>query len=183
MILVAVVALTLNPGQIPDIVADAELAKLCTVERHPSKSDCQRLVIHIADYHFVDRKPFAAGLRDQDATITKEQIATAYNEHVARVRRVQAQQTAVIQRLVDRHGVKDVHKGSLTDADGITIAFIIASLRRTRKRDSPMWLRIGAPGQMVVNRKLEVVRPVEDTRAFLGAGTSYNDRLLVRIRW
>lgn len=163
----AVLLITFAFAQIPP--DDAELAKLAKVDVTPARMERKRQIVHAADYHFVPRNAYAADLRSLEPDITEADIEADYKEHLATVKKVQAEQRALLEYLISRHDVKAVHQEGLTDRDRIAFAFMVASLRRSNNRDSVQRLRIGAAGQLVVAGKLKAVLPAEDTTAFEAA--------------
>jgi hypothetical protein len=102
-------------GQIqPD---DAELAKLCMVERLPARAERKRQIVQICDWHIVPPEAYASDLRSQDATITDDEIEVSYRELLAEVEAVQAEQRKLLVYLIERYDVQSVHVEGLTEAD------------------------------------------------------------------
>ena len=105
-----------------------------SVEVTPAKSKRTRQIIHIENWHFVDRAAFIADL-DTEAgkPLTEEQIEFEWAAFLDDVEAVQTDQQKLIQELVKSHGVKSVYLEGLTDADMDEYRKLAAALKNWKE--------------------------------------------------
>jgi hypothetical protein len=69
--------------------------------------DSRLTIIHIRDWHFVDKERFTVDVRDEsDTEISDDEVSTLFAEHRAIVETVQKQQSRVLRAQLKKHGVK-----------------------------------------------------------------------------
>lgn len=104
------------------------------VKRHGPDAPPTHRIVHIADWHFVERDDYAADLRSlSDEPISDEDIDRRFAELLDEVERVQDQQMAVLRWLIKQHGLKRVHIEGLTKRDQFIIDAKIRVLRNVGK--------------------------------------------------
>jgi hypothetical protein len=149
-------------------------------------------IIHLRDWHFVRKEPFAASLRGSTADpLTDEEIAAAYDGLLDEVELVQLEQVAILRRLIGDHGLRRIHLEGLIDGDQRLFAIKVASLREAaqdiaelRAFDEPSiaegieelerqhrrdLLEVGAAGRLLLAGEIKEVVPLEDPAAFSAA--------------
>ena len=156
------------------------------VEAKPIDNPTQFL-IHILDWHFVDKADFLADMKDQGIT---ENLDVTYLKHLDDVEAVQSQQKALLQALKEKYFVNEVFIEGLSAEDqeefnsrveqlrtlGRTLEAIrllnqareneevkakLGTVETSHRREL---LRIGAAGQLQSKRTLKVL-PAEDKAA------------------
>jgi hypothetical protein len=101
-------------------------------------------IVHIRDWHFVSREDFAA-----DTGLADEKLDEAYAEHLELVQKIQASQREALA------GVKKVHVEGLAPGDMVVLAAMIRLQRKSP--DHTTGLKLGAAGQLMVEKKLNVL--------------------------
>lgn len=119
-----------------------------TLQQHPDIADVKRYgsdeqplhrIIHIADWHYVDREDYAADLRSlSDEPISDEDIDRRFAELLGEVDRVQVQQMAVLRWLIKHFGLKQVHLEGLTKPDQLIFNAKVEGLRVVGKELSDL---------------------------------------------
>ena len=66
-------------------------------------------IIHIADYHYVNREDFTASVRTVRPDATEEEIADEHVEFLKDVERIQTQQMKALRKLIKEHGIRTVY--------------------------------------------------------------------------
>jgi hypothetical protein len=142
-------------------------------------------IIHILNYHYVTPESFAADLKDQDSTITQEQIDRAYSYFLKVLEANQRDQMKLLRRLIKKHNLKGVYVEGLTEQNHKgTLRFIETLKKYERTKTDPPEsdidrlvaaqnrldrLELGAAGLLVVSGELESILPAEDSVAFEAA--------------
>jgi hypothetical protein len=122
-------------------------------------------IIHIADLHLIDRDDLAADLRDQDSTVTDDDVDAEHQAIVAAVGRVQASQRELLRWLSKYEDVRSVYIEGLTDRDEATYATMVRLVEKGRLDPA----LIGAAGQALIAGHIDAVLPAEDEAAYLAA--------------
>ncbi|QDT95639.1 hypothetical protein [Gimesia aquarii] len=151
-------------------------------------------IIHILNYHYVTPEVFAADLKDQDSTITQEQIDKQYFEFLKRGGSLQKEQVKLLRRLIKRRKLKSVYIEGLTEKNYKGTMRFIETLKNYEKYKTPPessfdklvaaqnrldLLELGAAGQLVVNGELETLLPAEDLEAMEAANPVRDDGKIV----
>ncbi|QDV53686.1 hypothetical protein [Gimesia fumaroli] len=138
-------------------------------------------VIHILNWHYVSPDVFATDLKEQDSTLTQEQIDQQYHEFLGSVEAIQKQQMKLLRRLIKKHKLKAVYIEGLTEKNHKDVMKSIESIKEYEKtKDDPPdvilefltgqdKLVIGAAGRLVVKGELKTLLPAEDAKAFEAA--------------
>lgn len=184
------------PASVFDISADVmpflrQRPHVAGVERYGPNQPAHR-IIHIADWHFVEKKAFAADLGSSD-----DEIDALYEQHFDDVAAIQDQQIELLRALI-RAGLKIIHIEGLAVGDEFIFKAKIKALRRAGDELAALLeekanllalepdsetraiieqieaveaehrrnlLRLGAAGKLALNGEIEVL-PLEDAEAF-----------------
>lgn len=181
------------PG--PDAEALRSLPGVHSVVVHPASKDATHRIIHIRNWHFVPKADFAADLRSLEGeALSDEEIETRYDEFLAEVDTVQAEQRMLLMSLIEHHGLKQVAIEGLTKHEIAAFEKRIEVLRDFEKHkptgDSPIdlfilemnrhdLLEIGAAGQLYLQGKLGEVLPAEEVSALEEANPVSDDGKVV----
>ena len=152
-------------------------------------------VIHVRDWHFVDRERFAIDVRDEsDTELTDADVGELFAEHRLTVAAIQKRQKRVIRKLVKKLKIKQVFH------EGFTAEQLPAYQKRikvlkdfkpylpdgnsgldqlTRHEYQTDMLQIGAPGQLLIDGHIEAVLPAEDAEAYEAANPVQADGRIV----
>jgi len=160
LLLVCIAVLSFAPTR-RILPAIEQVEGVARVERLVSPWRATRCVVHVADYHAVDRAALAAALRDQDRNVTDADIEAEYDRIMAKVRRVQANQLRLIRWLAKEHGVDAIFMEGLTDRDKDAYAEMLYLVGMDKLDPA----RIGAAGQAFLEESIEVVLPAEEDEA------------------
>lgn len=151
-------------------------------------------IIHILNDHYVAPEVFAADLKDQDSTITQEQIDKRYLEFLKKVKSLQKEQVKLLRRLIKRYKLKSVYIEGLTEKNYKGTMRFIETLKNYEKTKTPPESdfdilveaqnsidlnELGAAGQLVVNGELETLLPAEDSEAMEAANPVRDDGKVV----
>lgn len=167
-----------SAAALPDAAALRKLPHVHSVEVTVTAEKPRARIVHLLNWHFVDRDAYAVDLRSVSAEpLTEEEIDREYEEFLASVETVQQEQMAVLRSLVRDHGLRVVYLEGLTAKDAPEFGTLVDALRRFEshkpKGETPIealllheyrldLLRIGAAGRLLLSRELDEVRPVED---------------------
>lgn len=162
---------------------------------HPASKDATHRIIHIRNWHFVPKADFAADLRSLEGeALSDEKIETRYDEFLAEVDTVQAEQRKLLMSLIEHHRLKQVAIEGLTKHEIAAFEKRIEVLRDFEKHkptgDSPIdlfilemnrhdLLEIGAAGQLYLQGKLGEVLPAEEASALEEANPVSDDGKVV----
>lgn len=162
---------------------------------YPASKGATHRIIHIRNWHFVPKADFAADLRSLEGeALSDEEIDTRYDEFLAEVDTVQAEQRKLLMSLIENHGLKQVAIEGLTKDEMPTFDKRIKVLRDFEKHkptgDSPIdlfilemnrhdLLEIGAAGQLYLQGKLGEVLPAEEAGVFEQANPVSDDGKVV----
>ena len=96
------------------------LPNVAEVTRHGPTERPTHRIVHLLDWHFVDRETFAADLRSlSDKPIADAEIDRRHAKHLTNVAQVQAQQMALLRWLIKHHGLERVHVEGLFKRDRV----------------------------------------------------------------
>lgn len=138
-------------------------------------------IIHILNRHYVTPEVYATDLKDQDSTLSQEQIDKQYFEFVQGLEARQKEQVKLLRRLIKTHKLKSVYIEGLTEKNYKEVMKSVESIKEYEKtkEDPPneildflTWqdkLVIGAAGQLVLKGELEALLVTEDSEAFEAA--------------
>lgn len=135
------------------------------VERLVAPRRPRHRIVQICDLHLVERDDLAADLRDQDPTVSEEEIDAEYQAVLSAVRRIQNSQRRLLRWLGKYEDVRAVHLEGLLDSDDVAYA---AMLRLVQKGTLPREA-VGAAGQALLLGYIDAVEPAEDEAAYLAA--------------
>lgn len=103
---------------------------VANVQRHAPESTPSQRIVHIADWHFVDRDLYAADVRSHSREpLSEEAIDRLFAELLDEVEVMQEQQMRLLRWLIEHHGLRYVHIESLAKEDQPIIDAKIRSLR------------------------------------------------------
>jgi hypothetical protein len=97
-----------DPALLPKLPMVAKVETPVVVDKPAS------YLIHILDWHFVDKETFLADLRDQGIT---EDLEAKYAQHLDDVEAVQGEQKALLRALIEKHGATAVYVEGVTEQD------------------------------------------------------------------
>lgn len=124
-------------------------------------------IIQIADLHPVPFDDLADDLRDQDATVSDEDVRQEYFAIMAAVRRVQRSQRALIRWLSKYHGVDRVFLEGWTDENLPAYLTIVRALGRADANELPP--QFGAAAQSLLVGDLKGIAAAEDEATYVQA--------------
>jgi len=144
------------PAALFDFSADAvpflrQLPHVAHVGRHGPKQASHR-IIHIIDWHFVEKKAFAADLGSGE-----DEIDALYEQHLDDVAAIQDHQVELLRALI-QHGLKKLHIEGLAVGDEFIFDAKIKALRRAGEE---------LAGLQEEKAKLLDLEPDEETRAII----------------
>lgn len=141
-------------------------------------------VIHILNWHYVSPEVYATDLKEQDSSLTQEQIDQQYHEFLKSVDAIQNQQMQLLRGLIKKHKLKAVYLEGLTEKnDKGTMQFIETLKKYEKTKTAPEsdfdrlvtaqnrldLLELGSAGRLVVKGELKTLLPAEDSKAFEAA--------------
>jgi len=163
-------------------VSFRKLPVVKSIEIQPTKTQARKRIIHILDWHYVDEASFVADIKDADEDLSEDEIKEAVEQHRKTVNKVQKQEKKVILFLAAEFGIKQVfHEGfTLEELDGYKKRIKLLKdfeppkgnggfdlfMRHEYQTDL---LLIGAPGQLLIEEKIEAVLPAEEAEAYEAA--------------
>ena len=151
-------------------------------------------IIHVRDWHFVDKQSFALDVRDtSEKPLSDAEIDDLHEDHRTTVAAVQKQQRRLMLSLVKRHGIRRVFHEGLVAEQLPAYKRRIAALKKLKpflKGDDPLeqfirheyetdLLRLGVPGQLLIDGQIEAVLPAEDKAAYEAANPVKPDGRIV----
>lgn len=112
-----------------------QLPDVAKVHRHGPTDRRTHRIVHVADWHFVEKDRFADDLRSgSDQSISDEEIDRLHRDHLAEVEKVQRQQLVVLRILVQKHGLRQIWIEGLIDRDLLIFDAKISALRTVGQR-------------------------------------------------
>lgn len=112
-----------------------KLPHVVEVTRHGPEGEPAHRIIHIADWHFVERDAFAADLRSQsEAPLSDQEIDQRYDEFLGEVELVQKQQMALLRALIEDHGLNRVHFEGVTEETQKSFEAKVSALRKVGQK-------------------------------------------------
>jgi hypothetical protein len=152
-------------------------------------------IIHIRDWHFVDKERFTLDVRDEsESELSDDDINELFEEHRATVAKVQKRQKRLIKNLVKGLEIKQVFQEGLTAEQLPAYQKRIAIFKNFKPYlptgDSPLdqltrheyqtdMLLIGAPGQLLIDDHIKAIVPAEDAKAYKAANPLKPDGTIV----
>ncbi|MEQ8852785.1 hypothetical protein [Gimesia sp.] len=160
-----------------------KLPSVYSVTSKPTKPKPKQIVIHLLNWHYVSKEDFAADLSDlSDGKLSEAEIDKRYLEFLNDVESVQKEQKQILRYLIKHHKVRSVYMEGLTEKNLSAFNSFIKTLREFEvpegdgtfdlffkeqyRRDL---LQMGAPAQLLINRQLKSVLPLENAEAFEAA--------------
>jgi hypothetical protein len=153
-------------------------------------ADPSLTIVHIRDWHFVEKKAFAIDVRDvSDEQLSDNEVDELFEEHREAVALVQKQQKRLIRKL----GIKQVFQEGFTAEELPAYQKRIGILRDFRKYlpidDRPLsqfaryeyqtdMLQIGASGQLLIDEKIDATIPADDAKALEAANPIKDGRIV-----
>jgi hypothetical protein len=123
-------------GSLDDLSTNAtailrQLPGVVEVKRSGTSEKPTHRIVHLLDWHFVDRDDYAADLRSlSDGPLSDEEIDSRFSDLLDEVELVQEQQLAVLRSLIKLHGLKRIHVEGLTEQDKFIFDAKISALRK-----------------------------------------------------
>ncbi len=148
-----------------------------SVNRKPDPESQKREVIHICDWHRVERAAFAADLMASGTDYTQEEIANLYSEHLDDVEAVQAEQVEQLRALIRQHNLKHVWVEGVTPEILPVFCAIVDTVKGAKEPNREILLRIGAPGRLLALGELVEVLPLDDERTYSAARPLKNGQI------
>jgi len=195
------------PGRLDDLSADVSailrsLPGVVDVQRHGPAHPSHRIV-HLLDWHYVSRDDYAADLRSQ-GEIPNTEVDRNWEDLLTEVAAVQEEQLAIVRRLIEQHGLRQVYIEGLTDRDVPFFRAKVAALREIREELSELrklvkesgsipleeelkaieerfrrdLLQVGAAGRLLMEGKVEVL-PLDDADAYDAANPVKNGSVVL----
>ena len=148
-----------------------------------AKVKAKKRIIHVLDWHYVDEASFVADIQDAaDDKLSEDEIKEAVEQHRKAVRKVQKQEKQLILFLISEIGIKQVFQEGFTleELDGYKKRIKILKEFEPPTGDGgfDLFIRheyqtdlmlIGAPGQLLIEEKIEAVLPAEEAEAYEAA--------------
>ena len=185
------------PG--PDAAALLSIPAVHSVSVHRPRCHPTRRIIHIRDWHFVAREDFAAELSGaEEGSLSKDDLEPRYEEFLAEVEAVQAEQRALLRHLIKRHGITSVHIEGLSSENMPAFLQRIRALRNFEKHKPQGYtpieqlllieyrldrLQIGAAAQLFLSGALQNLRPAENPKLYSAADPVMADGTLAFDEW
>lgn len=156
-------------------------------------------IIHVRDWHFVDRERFAIDVRDEsDTELTDADVAELFEGHRVAVEVIQKQQKRVLRKLVKKLKIKQVYHEGFTAEQLPAYQKRIKTLKEfkpylpngdsgldllTRYEYQTDMLQIGAPGQLLIDRIVENLMEASGTAVIvLGGAHDLSDNVPPGVR-
>ncbi|MFI4852592.1 MAG: hypothetical protein ACIAZJ_26065 [Gimesia chilikensis] len=159
-----------------------KLPSVHSVKSTPIKTKPKQIIIHLLNWHFVSKEDFASDLSDaSDKELSEAEIEKEYLEFLNDVEVVQKEQKQILRYLIKHHMVQTVYMEGLTEKNLSVFNSFIKTLREFEVPDGDGafdlffkeqyrrdCLQMGA-AQLLINRQLESVLPLENAEAFEAA--------------
>ncbi len=169
-----------------------KLPGVAQVTRHGPSGRPSHRVVHLLDWHFVPRDRYAADLRSlSDTPLSDTEVDRHWQELLREVATVQAEQLALLGRLVQHHGLRRIHVEGLTSRDmpifnakaaairkvGVELAELRGIVEELGEEDAGQLvdqlesfeqqqhrdlLQLGAAGRLFMAGRIKAVAPLED---------------------
>jgi len=154
-----------------------------SVEIQPAKKQFKKRIFHVLDWHYVDEASFVADIKDYaDKELTEQETKEAVEQHRKTVSEVQKQEKKVILFLAAEFGIKQVFHEGFTQEELKAYRKRIKVLKEfeppsgdsgfdafMRHEYQTDLMLIGAPGQLLIEEKIEAVLPAEEAEAYEAA--------------
>lgn len=136
-----------------------------------------RKVIHVCDWHHLPKDVFAADLQ-LTADYIADELDRHYEQHLADVEAVQAEQIEQLRALIRQHGLKRPWVEGLTEDDMPAFRALV-SLHRHSKENRELRLRVGVPGQLLASGELAEVLPLDEESTHRAANPLKEGRVVM----
>ena len=182
-----------EPPSVPFLEAEflKKLPHVHSATGSPAKIKRRRQIIHLLNWHFVEREPFIADLSDvAGRRLSDAEADEHWTSFLQEVEAVQAQQRVLFRELVRSHGLKQVFLEGLASGDGEEFEALCLKVakHRPRKDDSALGellaqihrenkLLIGVAGQLLGSGEIEKVLPAEDAKLMEAANPVKDGRV------
>lgn len=160
-----------------------KLTEVHTVTATPIKSPPKQIVIHLLNWHFVSKEDFSTDLSDSsDGKLSETDIEKRYLEFLKDVEAIQKEQKQILRFLIKYYKVRSVYMEGLSKKNQSAFNSFIKTLREFEvpegddafdlflkeqyRRDL---MQMGAAAQLLINRRLESILPLENAEAFEAA--------------
>tara|TARA_R110002111_G_scaffold100976_6_gene156491 strand:+ start:51459 stop:52247 length:789 start_codon:yes stop_codon:yes gene_type:complete len=154
-----------------------------SVNSTPIKTKPKQIIIHLLNWHYISKTDFAADISDSsDDKLSDAEIEKQYLEFLNDVEAIQKEQKQILRYLIKKHKVRSAYIEGLTEKNLNAFNSFIKTLREFKvpegddvfdlflkdqfRRDH---LQMGAAAQLLINRQLESVLPLENAEAFEAA--------------
>ena len=137
-----------------------------------SSNNVTQTIIHLKDWHYISKANYIIDKKTNGA----DGLPTTYAKFVESVRKVQAEQEAVLRMLIAKHGLTTVHKEGWIvgekllpdDAQIVTsMSKVLWSPRALTKPElESQRLNIGPAGKLLAEKKLKSLKSCEDFTLF-----------------
>ena len=179
-------------ADLPDLQA---MPGVASVKVTVACNDPKQTIIHVRDWHFVEKKSFIVDVRDEsDEDLADAEVDELFEQHRRDVAAVQKQQLRFLRALIPKLGIKQVFHESFGAEELPQYNEFIDVLRNfkrylptgdsgldqfTRYQYATDLLQIGAPGQLLIDGHIKAVVPAEDSKAFEAANPVQTDGRIV----
>tara|TARA_R110002095_G_scaffold153786_4_gene133623 strand:+ start:902 stop:1705 length:804 start_codon:yes stop_codon:yes gene_type:complete len=168
----------------PNLISQLrKLPSVHSVTSTPTKSKPKQIIIHLLNWHFISKEDYAADLSDSsDGDLSEDEIEKQYLAFLNDVEAIQKEQKQILRYLIKKHKVQTVYMEGLTEKNLNAFNSFIKTLREFEvpegdgaldlflkeqyRRDL---MQMGAAAQLLINRRLKSVLPLENAEAFENA--------------
>lgn len=181
-----------DPSKLLSLKTLKFLPHVQSVKVTPAKIKRKRQIIHVLNWHYVEREPFVAEIRQEakkaGVTLSDDDIEQNWNGFLSEVESVQAEQMRLLRSLAKSHQIKRVFIEGLIQEEverfeGLSVK---VAEHRPRKSDTPLAqllaeihrenkLLIGAAGQLLGKGELEKVLPADNKKRLEAANPVKED--------
>lgn len=157
-----------------------KLPEVHSVKSTPIKTKPKQIIIHLLNWHFVSKEDFAADLSDTSGDdLTEDEIEKQYLGFLNDVEAVQKEQKQILRYLIKHHKIRSVYMEGLSKKNLGAFSSFVKTLREFEvpegngvldlffkeqyRRDL---MQMGSPAQLLINRQLKSVLPLENAEAF-----------------
>tara|TARA_R110000868_G_scaffold206763_1_gene455625 strand:+ start:825 stop:1628 length:804 start_codon:yes stop_codon:yes gene_type:complete len=151
-----------------------------SVTSTPIKAIPKQTIIHLLNWHFVSKADFAADLSDSsEGKLSEAEIEKRYLEFLNDVEAIQKEQKQILRYLIKHHKVRSVYMEGLTEKNLTAFNSFVKTLREfdvpegdgaldlfLKEQYRRDLMQMGAAAQLLINRRLESVLPLENAEAF-----------------
>lgn len=125
-------------------------------------------IIQVCGNHYVSPEDFAADLKAQNNSVTREEIDTEYHNFLESIRSEQRGQMMTLKDLIKRHGVNAVYVEGVTEKNVNELLRLVHSVKNGAaiQRVSSDFVELGAAGRLIVSGELQTLLPAEESTAY-----------------